>query len=386
MVHVLVLGGGFGGVAAAHQLRKLLSADDEVTLIAASDTFFVGFAKLWELGDVRPLAEGTRSLSSLENHRIRYVNAEITAIDASACSVETSAGAFTGDGMIVALGATHPAKHATFFGTGVHNVYSAQALPGLKQALLAAAEPGADENATVVISILGAPYLCPPAPFEAALIVDEWLRQRECRDRVEVVVSTPQPITLPVAGPDASHFLSEQLKERGVRVLTEHKVEDIDSDGTIRFGNGEELRGSLIAGVPAAAPPPVVASSQLAADGGWIKPDPRTFATSFDRIYAVGDCTLVPTANAQLPKAGVFAEAEGRVAATNLAADLIGGSRAEFDGHGYCFLELPGRKVARVEGNFYAEPRPDVVLSAPDAASFAAKQQWESQRLYEWFE
>lgn len=82
----------------------------------------------------------------------------------------------------------------------------------------------------------------------------------------------------------------------------------------------------------------------------------------------------------------MFAEAAGKVAAVNLAADLHGGYRAAFDGHGFCFLELPGRQVATVTGDFYAEPRPDVRLTAPDDASFDTKQRWEQERLTAWLD
>ena len=52
----------------------------------------------------------------------------------------------------------------------------------------------------------------------------------------------------------------------------------------------------------------------------------------------MGDCISVPLAKGQLPKAGVFAEAHGRVAARNIVADIQGGAGAEFDGRGYCFV------------------------------------------------
>jgi len=371
MARVLVLGGGFGGLAAAHELRRVLPPEDEITLVAARDHFYVGFAKLWDVAGIRPLADGTRSLSALERHGIRFVHAEITAIDAETRAVQTTAGALDGDGMVVALGTGQQAAHT--LPDGAFNLYDAEALPAIRAAL------GELTTGRLLVSILGAPYLCPPAPFEAALLLHEWL-EAQGRAEVEVVVTTPQPITLPVAGPDASHFVAEQLTERGVGVLTEHAVDAVDA-GAVRFGNGERLEWSVLLGVPAAAPRPAVAASVLAEPSGWIKPDRSTFATRVERVYAVGDCTMVPTATTQLPKAGVFAAAEGHVAAVNLAADLHGGDRVSFDGQGFCFLELPGQQVAMVEGNFYAEPKPDVRLTPPDTGSFLAKQQWEQQHL-----
>lgn len=376
MAHVLVLGGGFGGLAAAHELRRLLPAADEISLVASHDHFYVGFAKLWDLAGVRPLADGTRSLNALEQHGIKFVRAEITEIDARSCAVETTAGRLDADGMVVALGAGYQPAHTELLGEGAYNLYDAAALPDIHSAL-----DGLTEG-KLLVSILGAPYLCPPAPFEAALLLHEWL-EAEGRNEVEVVVSTPQPITLPVAGPDASRYLADRLTERGVTVLTEHAVEAVHPN-VVRFGNGDSLDFQLLLGVPAAAPPAVVADCVLAESSGWIKPDRSTFATGVERIYAVGDCTMVPTATAQLPKAGVFAEAEAKIAAANLAAELHGGDSTSFDGHGFCYLELPEQQVAMVEGNFYAEPKPDVRLTPPGDGSYLAKQQWEQDRLTAW--
>nr|WP_281352515.1 FAD/NAD(P)-binding oxidoreductase [Phytoactinopolyspora alkaliphila] len=375
------MGGGFGGLAAAHELRRRLPRGDEVTVVAMSDKFFVGFAKLWDLAGLRPLLDGTRPLERLANRGINFVQAEITGIDPAGHTVETTAGTLTGDGMIVALGATYRPANSALLGDGAFNLYHAAALPGIHAALEEMTE------GRVLISIMGAPYLCPPAPFEATLLLEERLRKEGRRDRIDVTVSTPAPLTLPVAGPDASRYLADQLVERGITVLTEHHVESIDhAAGVVRFDRGRTVECDLLLAVPAAAPPPVIAASRLAGADGWIEPNKRTFATSAARVYAVGDCTLIRTATAQLPKAGVFAEAAGRIAATNLAADLYGGVRLTFDGYGFCFLELPGQQVATVTGDFYAKPRPDVRLTPPDTASFAAKQQWEQDRLTDWLD
>jgi sulfide:quinone oxidoreductase len=241
------------------------------------------------------------------------------------------------------------------------------------------------ESGRVVVSILGGPFKCPPAPYEAALIVDELLRQRRVRDAVEVTMTTPQPITLPAAGPDASRYVAEHLTERGVDLLAQHPVASVDSSARrITFGDNSTLDYTVLLGVPANVPPPVIRESAVAGESGWIEPDKRTFRTGFDHVYAVGDCTLVPNVKGQLPKAGVFAAAEGRVAANNIAVDLVGGNEAIFDGHGYCFLELPGRKVAFVEGNFLAEPELDVHITEATEEQFARKQAFERDLLDAW--
>ena len=377
MVHVVVCGGGFGGLPAAGRLRELLDPSDTVTVIAADDRFFMGFAKLWALSGQRPLADGTRSLTRLEERGIRFVHDTVEEIDPSGLTVETSRGGFDADGIVVALGAAPPARHRDLLADDdAYDLYDGDTVNEVRRRISGVA------GGTIAIAILGGPFKCPPAPYEAALIVDELLRERGVRDDVRVVVATPQPLTVPAAGVDASQFVASFLEERGVEVLTEHRVSDV-SPGQLSFADHEPLPFDLLLGVPADHPLDVVADSALSDEDGWIRPDPATFATGFDRVYAIGDCTVVPTAGGALPHAGVFAAGGGRVAAANLAADLHGGPPVHFDGSGYCFLELPGEQVAFVEGNFYADP-PDVSLTEPSHRLFQRKREYETSHLERW--
>lgn len=380
MANVLILGGGFGGLAAAHELRALLGDDHEITVIDRSPHFYMGFAKLWDLAGTRPLADGTVALSRLEARGIRFRQSDITAIDPEKRVVTTDDGPQVADAVLVALGAGPNPRHLEMLsGDGAHDLYDGDELPAMRSAL------DQIDSGRVVVSILGGPFKCPPAPYEAALIVDELLRGRGVRDAVEVTVTTPQPITLPAAGPDASRYVADHLAERGVEVLAQHPVASVDGAARrITFGDDSTLDFDLLLGVPSNVPPPVISESALAGESGWVEPDKRTFRTRFDHVYAVGDCTLVPNVKGQLPKAGVFAAAEARVAANNIAVDLVGGSEAVFDGHGYCFLELPGQKVAFVEGNFLAEPELDVHITEASEEQFARKQAFERDLLRTW--
>lgn len=380
MAHVVVLGGGFGGLAAVHELRGLLDDDDRITLIDRNDRFYMGFAKLWDLAGIRPLEDGTRDLSDLGHLGVEFDHTEVRSIDPEGLRVETADGVLDADALLVALGAG-PAPHhrALLQGDGVHDLYDGGALPAMRQDLDTIGE------GRVVVAVLGVPYKCPPAPYEAALLVDERLRARGVRDAVDVLVATPLPMALPPAGPDASRYVVDQLDEHDVELLADHSVRTVVPDrGLVRFQDGSEIDLTLLLGVPANVAPDVVRESPLRGPSGWIEPDRHTLRTGFDRVYAVGDCTHIPTATGALPMAGVFAAGEAEVAARNIAADLSGsGEEARFDGHGYCFLELPGERVAFVEGDFYADP-PDVEISPADHDRFERKRGYERERLDAW--
>jgi sulfide:quinone oxidoreductase len=376
MASILILGGGFGGLAAANELRARLPDNHDVTVVAADDRFYTGFAKLWDLVGTRSLEQGTASLLALEQRGIHFVQARITKIDPAERRVETEVGSFDADFLLVALGAGPGPEQFLHLQGPAHDLYDANELPEMR-ADLAQLDAG-----TLVLAILGAPYKCPPAPYEAAFLLDEHLRGRGVRDAIELVVTTPQPMTLPTAGPEVSQFVADTLEDQGIELRTEQSVQAIDVDTRkVSFADGGQLQYTLLLEVPQAVPPQVVADSALAGEGGgWIQPDRETLLTRFERVYAAGDCTASPP-----PKAGIFAEAEARVAARNIASEIDGGPGDRFDGTGYCFLEFPGQRASALEGHFFAQP-PEVHLAEPDTETFVRKQAFESERLRDWLD
>lgn len=253
MADVIVLGGGFGGLAAVHELRRGLPAGHGVRMIAAEDRFFVGFAKLWDLVGSRDLADGTGRLDSLEGRGVGFTKATVTRVDPAERQVEAGGRAYPADFLLVALGAADGLGGAQGLGGAAYDLYDPQALPAMRAAL------GALEFGRVVVSVLAGPYKCPPAPYEAAFLIDDQLRRRGVRDRVEVVVTTPLPATLPMAGPSISASLAGALAERGVQLRTGHTVVGLDTGARrISFDGGDELDFDLLLAVPQAVPPQVV--------------------------------------------------------------------------------------------------------------------------------
>lgn len=377
MTDALILGGGFGGLAAAARLRDLLPDDAEIVLVDRDEGFSMGFAKLWELAGIRPIAEGTRSRHDLGSRGVRFLQTEVRGIDPGSRTVTTDRGDLTAETLLIALGAVPAPRHRELLtGPASHDLYDGSQMATIRAAV------GRVESGRILIAVLGGPHQCPPAPFEAALIVDALLRERGVGGDVEVALSHPKPRPLPVAGPDASAYVARHLDERDIPYHGEHVVAGVEP-GRVDYRNGRELSYDLLLGVPASVAPSVLRDTGLLGESGFVEPDRHTLRTDADGVWAVGDCTSIPTAVGTLPMAGVFAAGAGEVAAANMAADLGAGDGARYTGDGFCFLELPGREVAFVEGNFYADP-PDVEISPATRERFERKQAYEHDHLEAW--
>jgi len=379
MAKILILGGGFGGLACANRLRAELPPAHDITLIDRRERFTIGAAKLWHIVGLRDLETSSRPLARLETKGIRFVQADIASFDPAVRTVETTQGTFAADFLVVALGAAFAPKQVEPLKPPAFNLYDPRAMPDIGFALAGLSE------GRIVVCVMGVPYKCPPAPYEAAFLIDEHLRETGRRDAIELDVYTVQPSPLPVAGEEASARVSAALAERGIGLHADHKGAVVDVPNRVaRFEDGAEAPFDVLLGVPAHVPPPVIAQSALAGPKGWIEPDRATLATAFDHVYAMGDSVAIYNAVGEVPKAGVFAEAEGLVVADQILAAIDGRTPATFDGHGYCFLEFAGGRAAKVEGDFLADPKPAVVFTEPDTATFEAKQRFVDERLAAW--
>jgi sulfide:quinone oxidoreductase len=376
---IVILGAGFGGLATATELRDRLPPEDEIVIVDRGSSFYMGLRKLWLLVGSGTLDGGSRELDTLEERGIDVRRAEITRIDSAARRVETTDGPIDGDFLVVALGAEPAPERVQGLAEHAFNLYDA--------ASVAAAAPriAALEAGHVVVAIAGLPYKCPPAPYEATMLLDDAFRRRGVRDRVRLSFTTLQPMLLPNAGPEGARWMAEQLDERGIEHHVGRKVDRIE-ERRIVFEDGEMEFDIAIVAPPHRAPD-VVLESGLTGGGEWITADPGTFATGFERVFAIGDVTHVPLANKMpLPKAGVMAEAQGRRVAAAIAAELAGESAPPpYDGRGFCYVEMGSVGAAAIEGDFYATPAPDLRLSEPSSAGLEAKHRFEAERLARWF-
>ncbi|WP_433611967.1 NAD(P)/FAD-dependent oxidoreductase [Prescottella agglutinans] len=383
---VVVLGAGVGGLTAATELRKVLPAEDRIVLIDRSFTGSLGLSLLWVLRGWRTPAQVTACPTAVALPGVELVTGEIEGIDLDTRTVDCGpAGAIGYDALVVALGAS--LDHSR--------------LPGLSQAIDAGVagqfytlDGAADlhrriealESGRVIVLVAAVPFQCPAAPFEAAFLLADQLGERFTNGAVRVDVFTPDPLPMPVAGPAVGNALVAMMEAKSIGFHGGKSATVVDPHArTVEFGDSTTEFFDLIAVVPPHAPGAAVTSTGLG-PAGWIPVDPATLATRAPGVFAVGDSTALPLPNGKpLPKAAIFAEAEGEVAAHQVARYLgYDAPDTRFTGQGACYVELGGGLAAKGEGNFLASPAPQVTLHEPSAAYHQEKEQQERDWLTRW--
>jgi sulfide:quinone oxidoreductase len=371
---VLVLGAGFGGLELSSRLSEELGEAVEVVLIDQADGFVFGFSKLDVMFGRSAKEWVHHPYRDLAKPGVRFVQTPIRAIDPVSRRVETDAGTFEGDVMIVALGADLDPSATPGLTEAGHEFYTPEGAFGLSDVL------ANFDGGRVVVGVTSTPFKCPPAPSETALLMHDYLLSRGLRDRSEIALVMPLPVPIPPS-PAASEALLEAFAQRDIAWHPGRLITALDPTSKVaRFADGGEIGFDLFLGVPVHHAPEVVVESGMTVDG-WIPVNPLTLETSYPGVFAVGDVTSVGT-----PKAGVFSERQAAVAAERIISQIKGGaSDSEYDGIGTCYLEFGEDEVARVEVQFISGQPPNGKFEEPSAMLAADKAEFGASRVQRWF-
>jgi sulfide:quinone oxidoreductase len=371
---IVVLGAGFGGLEFCTVMSEAVGEAAEVTLIDKADAFVFGFSKL-DVMFGRSTPQAARlAYSDLSKPGIRVLRETITAIDPEARRVRTDAGVHEADVLVIALGADYDMDATPGLAEGGNEFYSVAGAERLAEII-----PTFSQG-HVVIGVCGAPFKCPPAPSECALLLHDELTARGVRDACQI--SFVMPLSRPVPpSPETSEALEREFAERDIAFIGGRRINELDPQRNVaKLDDGSELPFDLFLGVPKHRAPDVVIAGGMTEDG-YVPVDSATLETRFPGVYAVGD-----VATAGVPKAGVFAEGAARVVAQTLIAELYdGGSPEPHLGRGTCYIEFGRGRIGSVDIDFLSSPEKTGTFNAPSAEQMALKERFGSSRRLRWF-
>ena len=376
---ILILGAGFGGLEAATSLRERLDASYDVTLIDKNDFFMIGFSKFDVMFGHRSAAEVKSYYKNIATEGINFVQDTVELIDPANKVVKTSTLDFTYEFLIVALGADLVPEAIPGFVDDGYEFYSLQGAQKLQAAL------NEFRAGTILISIFGKPYKCPPAPYEAAFQMHDFFVKKGIRDNITIKMLIPGPAPLPIAK-EASAEIERRLAKRDIELLSEHKVIEIDPDNKEAIVEDREaVSYDMFIGVPIHRPPRVVRESVLG-KSGWIQVNKVNLETNFENVYAVGDVTKIPVGKFAVSKAGAFAESGAKVVVNDILNQTNNETNpVKFDAVGTCYLEFGSGQVAKLNANFLGSSQPQVKLDGPSSGFRLDKENFEKNRIAKWF-
>ncbi len=318
---VVIIGGGFGGAAAARYLRRFNPAIQVTLVEPASDFIMYPMSNRVIHGGLQ-LRDITRPYSRFVTaNNLRWVQAHADSIDMTRREVSAAGNRLPYDRLIVAPGVDYDYTGIAGLQTPAQQARAPHAWKAGEQTQrLRAMLQSLPDNGVVVMTVPKVPYRCPPGPYERASLIAYFLQTRKPKAKLLVFDANPEI--------QAKKGLFESVWKNRYGNLIEYvpnaDLKSVDTAaGVLEF----EVQGPVKAGVMNVIPPQragtIARTSGLANVGNrWCGVDFLTYeSTVAQGVYVLGDSIAAAPG---MPKSGHMANQQAKVCAGAIAAQTLG--------------------------------------------------------------
>ncbi|MGC8580327.1 MAG: NAD(P)/FAD-dependent oxidoreductase, partial [bacterium] len=289
-----------------------------------------------------------RTQNEVTTKNVKLVIDKAVSIDREKRMITTQSGSqISYDYLVIATG-SHPDLEAIpgFKDIG-YSFYTKEEALRLRKALT-------EFNGGRIVIGVGVPHKCPVAPLEITFMLDDLFRQRNIRDRVEIVYT--YPIGRLHSLKPVADWVPAQFDKRNIKYETFFNVASVDPDKKIvKSLEGGEQKFDLFIFVPPHKGAKVIRDSKLGDADGFVPTDKYTLKMrGDDRIYVIGDTTDLP-----ISKAGSTAHYEADIIVENIIREIDGLPPTQhYDGKVFCFIETSLTEATYVWFDYKTPPKP----------------------------
>ncbi len=315
---VVIVGGGFGGSTAARYLR-MWGGNVDVTLVERQASFVSCPISNLVVGGYKQMADITRSYDGLKAMGVKFVQGEVTAIDAAARKVRLAGGdELPYDRLILSPGIDFMNEQvgglaaALESGNVVHGWKAGPQTVALRQQLVDMPDGG-----VYAISIPKVPYRCPPGPYERACMVAAYFKDAKPRSKVLVLDANPEV--------QSKKALFERAWAQHYKGILEYRpnAELKEVSGKVAKLEFEDVKADVLNIVPPQRAGDIARQAGVVnINNRWVGVNWLTMeATAAPGIHVLGDATFSAPA---MPKSGHMANQHAKVAAAAIIQSLKG--------------------------------------------------------------
>ena len=359
VAHVVVVGGGFAGVACT----RGLAGEDSVRVTLVDKAGYHQFQPLlYQVATAELTPDDIAfSLEDIfeEHSNVTVRQAEVSSVDPESLAVTLADGdELEADVLVLAAGAQANFFHTPGAQEFAFPLYSLEDAKRVRSRVLqlfqdASANPALVDEGALTFVIVGAGATGVEIAGSLAELVYDVMPHVHAGLAVagaKVILVDLGHVVLNGFSEESHEYAAKQLQRRGVQIRLGVSVKEVAAD-RVTLSDGSTLRthltvwgGGLMAASLAAA------SGVTQGHGGRMDVRPDLTLDGFPRIYALGDFANVPAGSGgTLPQLGSVALQTGDRAAANILADIEDQGRQSFHYHDKGIMAMIGRKAAVAE-------------------------------------
>jgi sulfide:quinone oxidoreductase len=363
-MHILIIGGSFGGLNVAYDLRRLLPHKSHKITVIAKEPRFIFIPSLpWVNMGSKTLDDISFELERpLKSKRIDFIAAAVDRIDPEKKQVHTSTETIDYDYLVVATG--HRSANEAVPGLGPFD--------GPGHSLMSPAEAEEAHDAWIAFLENPGPMVIGCAPgasclgpaYEFMFEAHHALKKRKLCHKAPITFITPEPFLghFGVGGfGKIRQYLEGELEDRDIRYYTSAAISKITA-GSVETADGSVFESTFSLVIPPlAGVKPVAEAPGLGNPKGFIPVDSYYRHADFKKVYAVGVAVALPPVEetpvpVNFPKTGHMTEQMARIAAKNIAADIVGTEKTTHDLRVECIMDM-GNEGAHIVADPVRPPR-----------------------------
>jgi sulfide:quinone oxidoreductase len=368
MPKIVILGGSFGGLTAAFELKRLLGKTADITLLSDTDKFVFIPSLPWLAMGWRKAEDITLPLKPiLERKGIVFIHGEAKGVDADASKVITGTHEIHYDYLVISTGPHLAFEEVPGFGPDKGYTECVFTLGQAEKANRAWNKFLEEPGAVVTGAVQGVSCFGPA--YEYAFEVDAELRKRKIRSKAPIVFVTSEPYIghFGIGGlRNSKRIMEDELAKRDIKIIANTAVEEF-APAEVRLKDGSKIPYKLAMFAPAMKGVPAVA--HIGNPRGFIPVDDHMRHKKYKNIFTIGvavaiappEQTAIPTG---VPKTGYMTVKMAKTAAYSITAEISGGMMPDsYEMDVLCLMDM-GNTASLMRAKPLLPPRQESALKS----------------------
>jgi len=339
---VVVIGGGYGGITAAKYIKKQ-NPSVSVLLIEKNDFFVSCPMSNHYLADLMEFGQLCFPYNNLWiKHGIDFIKDEVVAIEIDKKIVRTVKDKIQYDFLILSPGIDYDIEDKPYYQKAIER-YPVAFKPGSEHLYLKRLLDEFEEG-DIVITVPPYPYRCPPAPYERAALIANYIKRNKLKAHLYFIDSNERPVI------NADGFMSAyyDLYKDLATYVTGTDIKDIDLEKKIVKTTSGDFKFDFANFIP-----PMKASKLMEKSGllknnqKWVEVNSLTFETEYENVFVIGD-----SARTFLSKSGYAANSQAKVVADIITERISGKKRKEELFQMVCYSMVNEKEAIMVETSY----------------------------------